>query len=178
MSSLRQSYGRVSDTKGIVLRSATDDGIIGLNHDAAVDGSITPVKFWVQPLPNEFFELTKTTVGISDSGNPSVQDYGSIVGPLANGIQFFIELNGQEILFGPPIDSNVELINRAPEVQEIQFSGSVRLRVHTFDLLDHTSRGVTLNGATNDKFGVVIRDDLSSLVTHTFTIKGYSFVGL
>lgn len=176
MSSLRDSYGKVSGTKGIVLRSATDDGVIGSNNDANVNGSIIPVKFWVQPLVNEIFELTLTTVSISDGGNPAVNDYGGIVGPLTNGIQFFIELDGQEILFGPTITSNRELINRAPTIQQIQFAASIRLRTHTFNLLDHTPAPIILNGALNEKFGIIIQDDLSSLVAHNITIKGRSLL--
>lgn len=174
MSSLRNAYGQVSGTRGIVLRSATVDGIIGNDNNAAVNGAITPVKLWVQPLVNQIFKLSLTTVSLSDGGNPGLDDYGSIVGPLPNGIQFFIELKGQEILFGPPIESNRELINRAPILQEVQFAGSIRLRTHTFNLLDHTIATVNLDGSTNDKFGIIIQDDLSSLSAHNFTIKGTS----
>lgn len=178
MSSLRDSYSMISGNRGFILRSATDNGIVGGDDKANVNGSIIPVKFWVQPEINEIFELVFASIEISDSGNPGLDDYGSIVGPLTNGIQFFVEVNGFEVTFGEPIKSNRELVNLGPISQQLSFSGSTKITTHSFNILDHAPQtaAVKLNGSTNDKFGFIVQDNLLSLLEHTLTIKGSSLI--
>jgi len=173
MSSLRNAYSRVTDSEaGILLRAMTDDGIIGTNSNAAVDGSSTPVKFFIQPLQTTEFLVSQVAIEISSSGNPGIDDYGSITGPLTNGLQFFTEIDGVEADFGGPLKSNREVIQLFPNFQEVMFAGSIELRVYTFDVLAHSKSPIRLNGNTFDKFGVIVQDNLSSLVDHSISCKG------
>lgn len=173
MSSLRNSYSRITDSElGIVLRAMTDDGVLGTNANAAVNGSITPVDFWVQPPPTTEFVLNRLAIEVSDGGNPGLDDYGAITGPLPNGIQFFIERDTVKEDFGGPITSNREIVSIFPEVEILPFAGSIQLRLYSFDVFTHSNSPVVLQGNTNDKFGVTIQDNLLTLANHSFSVKG------
>ncbi len=173
MSSLKQSYGRLTNNEiSILLRNMTDDGDPAGNADADVDGSITPVEFFIQPLPTTAFEVVQVTVEISDAGNPGLNDFGNIVGPLANGVQFFIDQKGSRLLFGNPIKTNRSLIGLGPIVQRLPFQGGVEVGTFTFNVFEHAKQGILLSGNTNDKFGIIIQDNLLALEAHTVVVKG------
>lgn len=173
MSSLRNSYSRVTDSEaGILLRAMSDDGIVGGNSSSNVNGSSTAVKFWVEPLPTTEFLISQASIEISSAGNPGLNDYGSITGPLANGLQFFTEIEGVETPFGDPLKSNREVVTLFPRFLEVTFAGSIELRIFGFDVLTHSKSPVRLNGNTNDKFGVIIQDNLLALAAHSVSVKG------
>lgn len=178
MSELKNSYGVITGSTGIVLSAASIDGLVTGNSSANTDGSITPVKFYIQPDINLIYNLSFVSIEISDSGNPAIDDYGSITGPLANGIQFFLEINGVETDFGMAIKTNRELITLGPATQQLSFSGSTKVTTYGFDVLEHAPRSsvIRLSGDTFDKFGFIVQDDLSSLIEHTLTIKGSSII--
>ncbi len=180
MSSLRKNYSKVSGTEvSSFLRQATLDGSLSGNADSNVNGSITPVEFWIQPDTNEIFEIAQISLTLSDSGNPSLEDYGSIIGPLSNGVQMFVELNGVKFNFGTSFKNNKELITLgASEYFKETFSSSVETSTHIFNAKEFAKRlGVRLNGKTQDKFGIRVQDDLTGLTSHVFSVGGSVSLG-
>jgi len=173
MSSLRNDYSRITNSElGVLIRPVSIDGTLGGDTDMMVDGSSVPVKFWVQPLPTTRFIITQASIEISDNGNPELDDYGSVMGPIPNGLQFFTEIDGVENLFPTPLKSNSEIIQLFPDIVIVPFQGSVMLRTHSFDGLEHSHSFIELNGNTNDKFGVIIQDDFTTLTCHSVGVKG------
>ena len=175
MSLLRNSYGRISDSGRVIIRAGTDDGLPDGEQNANVNGSITPVDFYVQPVPGETFAIKHISIEVSDSGNPGIDDYGNIVGPLANGIGFFVELDGVKFQQGTNYHSNRELMNLGPVTQQLDFSGSTKVTIFNFDLASYDERGIVIQGKKNEKFGITINDDLTTLIHHGFNIKGMAF---
>jgi hypothetical protein len=172
MSSLRNNYSRITGSQVQNLsRLLTVDGTRDADPNSNVDGT-SPVKFWIQPEPGSIYELSQATIEVSDVGNPNLDDYGSIVGPLANGIQFFVELNGVELPFGPALKSNRSLIALLPNFQVSSFSSNEELRIYSLDILTHSKAPIRLNGNTDDKFGIIVRDNLSALSAHTTSVRG------
>ena len=175
MSKLRDSYGRISGSRRIIIRTATDDGIIGGNEDANVNGLITPVDFYIQPVINETFEITHLSVEISDSGNPGISDYGSVAGPLANGIELFIELDGNRVPLGVPYKSNKQIMSLGATHEQLTFSGSTKVTIYHFDFLKYSNSGVIIHGKHLEKLGMSVNDDLSALISHTISFKGSGY---
>lgn len=172
MSSLRNAYHRVALSQfNFLQRNLTTNGLLTGNENANVNGSVTPVKFYTQPPTGIFYNIVAGVFAVSDGGSTSINDYGAIDGPLANGVQVFIEKDGVETLIGNPIKSNRGLHDIGPNIQTTAFS-AVDLRVYNFDIFNYYPRGIQLNGNTNDKFGVIIQDDISTLNTHTVGVKG------
>ncbi len=173
MSSLRNTYSQITGTEvSTLLRIMTLDGDPMGDGDMAVDGSITPVEFFIQPSVGLQFHSTITSIEVSDSGTPVLEDYGSITGPLANGIQFFIDFNGVITDIFAPIKSNRDLLNLAPDLSRADFAGNQSVEIYTFDIKRHSDSFVNLYSSTADRFGVRIQDDLTSLEAHSVTVKG------
>ncbi len=175
MSSLRNSYDRiVNDKSNLFTAFITDDGTgnDASNENLNTDGSITPVKFWIEPEDNQVMVIQQVSFTISDGGAPAYSDYGSIAGPLANGTIFFIEQNGVERFISRPIDENDDLIPLSKTFDIITFNAE---RIIVFrDLFSEYSEGIRLDGAKNEKFGVYIRDNLAPLTEHNCHVKGYT----
>tara|TARA_R110000822_G_scaffold84867_3_gene199045 strand:- start:26086 stop:26562 length:477 start_codon:yes stop_codon:yes gene_type:complete len=150
----------------------TIDGNSTGDSNAAVDGSITPVRFYVQPPPNLKFELVQVSIEVSDSGLLNIDSYGNVAGPLANGIQFFTIFNGVEKLDLNPFRSNRQLITLGPTVTQVPFAGNVNVNTYSFNVWEHIEQGPVISGNNNDRFGVIIQDDLRDLMNHTITVKG------
>lgn len=178
MSLLRENYlypsGGVSPSHVPTTRFLTSDGSILGSKDMGVNGAITPVDFYVKPEANETLLMSAITVLISDSGNTSYLDYGSVSGPLANGVQLFF---GNDVVpfipIEPPIVSNYEYSVRSRYYDIIQYSGSTRTVLFK-DIFSAFSKSVILDGKLGERLGFRIQDDLSSLLVHEATLKGSS----
>lgn len=174
MSSLRNNYDRLTPgSKTAFSLFLTDDGTgdFTANENLDADGSVTPLKFWLQPKPEEIMVLSHVAVTLSDTGTPTNSDYGGVPGPLANGTVFFIERNGQERFIGRTLNENDDYI---PISRTFDIVGFVSVRVLVYrDILSEYSNGLRLDGSKNEKFGLYIRDDLSTLTEHNCFVKGY-----
>ena len=176
MSSLRNNYGRVAlPPRNPFNFSLTDDGTQTGGKDAAVDGSVTPVDFFFTAIPTLCLTLNRIGCIISDVGNSNFQDYGSVTGPLANGVEFFVVLDGNENVFNTKVQRTIDYLSLGSSVNFVELSGSDRIVTYSFALLEY-SQGVTLNGNRGDKFGVRINDNLTGLSVHECFINGYSTI--
>lgn len=137
-----------------------------------VNGSVTPVEFFYQPVANDRALLFDFSIQIGDAGNTSENDYGSIIGPLANGIQFYARLDGVEIDFGTPVVRAAQFFARGANVEFVELSGNKRIAHYLFSFFGK-SDGTALNGQNGDRFGVRVRDNLSTLSVHTMSIGGF-----
>ena len=69
MSSLRQTYRKIAPGPITpILRPMTLDGLAMGDGDQAVDGSITPVRFYVQPPDNDDWRISAFTMAVSGTG--------------------------------------------------------------------------------------------------------------
>lgn len=176
MSSLRNSYDRVSYTRGFFLRNLTLTGEFGGGEDANVNGSVTPVEFFVAPAANQTFLIEALHIILSDAGNPSVDGYGNIAGPLANGTQIFAELNNNVVNLGSPLVDNQLFLSLGELKPRVSFSGNIQVAQYdiTFPppLNVNDFSGLQLFGERGDRFGIRVQDDLTTLQSHVFTATG------
>lgn len=176
MSSLRQNYGKIASVvpnrELPIFRPFTSDGTLTGSRDMNVDGSITPQTFYLQPDVNFEYSILGLSVRVTDGGNPAYDDYGSVSGPLTNGVTFFAEQGGSEVPLTPNIKRNVDWLEFGPEIHVTQFGGSVRFTTYVLNF-SNFSTGITLNGAKDEKFGCRVNDDLTSLVNHEIGVQGH-----
>ena len=176
MSELRDNYGKISNTTGWFILSGTVDGQQGSDNDAAVNGSITPVDFFISPPADTTYEIFAVSLEISDSGAPALSDYGSVAGPLANGTLVFAVMGGVEVPLSAPVKENRDLITLGPNSSRFEYTASVTVTTYEFNLLETATSGILIQGNKGDSIGFRIADDLSSLINHSITIKGISYV--
>jgi len=174
-SSLRNSYHRQTPaSKDAFVRPVTDDGTILGASSLAINGSLTPVEFWIQPTSIEFMTIEQINVVISDVGGPAATDYGNLSGPLANGLQFFVDLViGKSDLVPVCLHSNQELVLISSTFDVSDFAAGSRVLKYR-DLLNEYSVGFELDGSRDEKLGVRVQDDLSALGVHRCFIKGFT----
>lgn len=172
MSSLRNNYHRQSSgRKKPFSRYCSSDGSPGGEGHMGVNGSITPVEFYVAPEPGEIMVVDHVAVVLSDNGVPAHNDYGNIPGPLPNGTVFFTVINGVYQQLVSVFNENDDFVSTSSSFDLIDFSNTVRMLVYR-NLVSDYSEGVKLNGDNGDRFGVKIQDDLTTLLEHKCKIKG------
>ncbi len=140
--------------------------------NANVDGSVTPQIFQVGPPENETWIISRMMIHIEDTGGTATNKYGS-VNQLANGTIIRTNISGVIYNFtDEPVDSNADWGEYNYDVTYLNFGGGNANEVIN-------SRWTFSNGGAyvkleyGDSFQVVIQDDISALVEHTFLIHGY-----
>lgn len=185
MSDLRKNYSQVSLTEiPTLIRTLTDNGLLSGSALSNVDGSATPVEFWIEPSfgslsGNELeFELFSITVQLTSAGNNAVTSYGGLP-ELTNGVQFFVERDGVQSPFGPPFISNENLVTLGQQVTRVDYSGNVQIETYSFNTKTHAEVGIKLrirNGVP-EKFGYVVQDNLTALLAHRVIVRGSIKIG-
>ena len=183
-SSLRGSFPRITgELQGLsglyYNRFLTSDGDPDGPNSFAVDGSITPVEFYVAPDPGYYWSVDEIQLVIADGGSPDWDDYGNIIGPLPNGCTFFAEYDGVRIDF-PPIQRNTDYMTSASGFQFFELAGGgtgPRIMMYNELLTKHAppaQYNFLFDGdsAGGDRFGFVVNDDLTTLDYHRCRAKG------
>ena len=136
--------------------------------NANVDGSTTPVKFWLE-CTTGVIELHRLIVYVQDAGNFSATDYGTIA-TLANGVEVQTLNSGGTLLshFDHTIKSNAEWAAHCFDIDYISFgTGDNSMAVRwTFSKGGHPiilQRG--------EQFAVTVNDDLTGLTTHSLVVQ-------
>lgn len=173
MSSLKQSYDKIADPRKFpIQRPFTLDGTLTGDNNMNVNGSVTPVEFYFQAEPNRMVYINKLGFLVSDAGNTDFDNYGSLPGPLTNGITLYTIIDGVEIPLTPVIKKTADYFGIGALAQFVDLSGSSRLANYTFSLFDY-SEGIILNGDDGDILGIRINDNLTGLDLHNSSLDGY-----
>lgn len=144
------------------------------NASGVGDFSVTPATFFVRPGLNNRLILTTFSINISGSGSKwSLSDYGDVAGGVTNGV------NIQQVIGGVTTDifgtrrmrRNRDWLSSFQELQT--FSGNktddVFLKVITFF---PTNSGDYLLLKDNDELRVILNDNFSTLMEHSFQVRG------
>ena len=168
----------MSDNKTPFYRHLTDDGLEGdgSNFNANVNGSVTPVPFYAGPASGKIWRVERMIVSIEDNAVFNAEDYGGI-STLSNGILVQRVRSGvgdtviTDLLDGRPIKSMVNWASFCYDGTYSDFgAGNNFYEVRwTFS---KTGTPLKLSGHRQEKLVATIRDNLSTLVSHTFHIQG------
>lgn len=168
----------MSDNKTPFYRHLTDDGLVGdgSNFSANVNGSVTPVNFYAGPASGKVWRIERMIISIEDNAVFNAENYGGI-STLSNGILVRKLRSGPtdtvilDLLDGRPVTSMVKWASFCYDGQYSDFgSGNNFYEVRwTFS---RSGTPLKLSGHNQEKLVVTVRDDLSTLVSHTFHIQG------
>jgi hypothetical protein len=160
--------------KAIICRQAdtVGDGTGSINMN--VDGSVTPVVFRIKPPLTEVYRFAWWMLTIEDSGAFDSSGWGNNGGvPLTNGMLFQKSINGVVTpLFNCAIKSHIDLASMVVDFNHHAFGTGNEFVAARWKITD-TGQYFRLDGATNDELQIVIRDNLTHLVSQRVRVSGY-----
>lgn len=172
-----------------VIALSTDGSGIGVETDLSlIVGSLAdPVDAFVQARPDGDIYFTTVNIFVEGSGNISLEDFGDISGGLVNGLGSFIENEGVKTpITEIPLRTNISLIrfgtltpglggdDTAFRGKQAQGAGDTFYNpVWDLKRLSAGGEGVVLAAGTNQRMGVTIQDDMTSLISFDILFEGY-----
>lgn len=131
----------------------------------SVNGSVTPVDFFIQPPSGELWIVDYVTLLLIDPGTMSAAVFGSLVGALANGLELIEKVNSVESIY-TNVQDNADLAQCffGGTLSGVSPSGGADLGF--LDTVDKVTGRmcfdgkVTLDGDDNDQLILRVNDDL------------------
>jgi hypothetical protein len=140
-----------------------------------VDGSITPVLFYIQPPSNEKYRLRRMNVHAIDANWNNALQYGALGAALANGIKIYVR-DDSGIIKDYTRDMTIK---RTHDWALLAGVDSVNIGAATADplLVRWTfARGasdIIIDGSNNERLIVEIPDDLTGLDEQLCEVQGF-----
>jgi hypothetical protein len=163
----------------------TTDGTGAGSNDMTIDGSSSPVDFFVKASEDYDIYIKAISIIIGDGGSPALNKYGAL-SELTNGVQwcmFSQEVGLYELHDG--IKTNLEFIRIGVDtgaigsgveayLADVSGGGTEKSYIPTIDLQETfgLKYGVRLRKGTTDKLIFTVRDNLSGLTTHNAITYG------
>jgi hypothetical protein len=156
----------------------------GITTNLSVDGSVVSVDAFVGPPVNGDLYITTANILIADSGVISLNRFGNITSGLNNGIEFFVETASERIITSIPLKSNFDFIRIGTLTEGIGSKNDAYQLSNTdpdnddgynpvIDFTRISPLGIRLIKDTQDKIGLVINDDITSVSTFNVIITGF-----
>lgn len=124
------------------------------------------------------YDVHQVLVVISDNAKFVQDGYGAIAaGTIVNGPRFYVDLVGQArryLLSGYRAVHNYDWVAMTEHVTITDFSGLAQTMTVSFDI--RADYGCPLTLMPGDKIGVELNDNFSTLVSHTFGLRGQIFI--
>lgn len=146
------------------------------NGSQKVNGSTTPVLFYIQPSPNEKYTLRRMNVEAIDGNFNNAAQYGALGVPLPNGIKIYVEVNGGALIKDYTKDITVKrnhdwALLAGVDSTVIGGAGNDALLARwTFAL---GGGDIILDGSKNERLVIEIPDDLSGLTDQLAFVQGF-----
>jgi len=144
--------------------------------NANVNGSIKSVSFKINPLSAGSVKLVRLVMSIHGGPSTSTGSYGARNTALTNGVQIgmFAKVDDSlvvDYLKGTPIKSSAEWVAQGLVVDPEAWGGSNKTQLLRWTFPRDMGVPLLKKGGPN-YFGVKIRDDLSTVIDHRFTLYG------
>lgn len=141
--------------------------------DANLDFSVTPGEFYIQPASNEILWVSRFALTLADAGVPSDSDFGAL-STLTNGIDFRVTINGvtTSIVAGNKVRTNRGLLGISENTTLISLGGNAFFLQAQGVFVSSLGIPVSLFGDANDRFSVVLNDNLLGLNMLRFVVSG------
>ncbi len=159
-------------------RPVTENGLPNGNYDLAVDGSETPVDFYIEALEGERLSVARFLISIRSATNIGVNEYGDLA-ELSNGlyIYFYDATTGLtlDLIYPLSIKRNEDWGRWCYDSQPIAIGPTQNTQTWQarWTLAKYNPKnpyGIVME--EGDRIGVRIRDDLSGLAGHTVIAEG------
>jgi hypothetical protein len=163
----------------------------GQTTDLRVNGSLdSPVEAFIGAEAGADIYINTISVVITDSaasGGIYLNEFGAIVGGLTNGIVPFFQNKGDKLAFAErPLYTNFDFVRigtLTPQVGQDQLAFRIQAERNsndyayaaTWDMtrLSPYGLGLRLSAGTNQKLGIDVRDDITSLSGFEILATGY-----
>lgn len=145
------------------------------DKSGAIDGSVIPVMFKIQPVPNQAIDINRLVVNIKDDGPMDAGRYGNNL-VLPNGLTVCAYERGTDriivdMMDGVPVKTNNDWRLASSDMSISAFGIGTDSLTIQWDL----TNPLTL---TNDEyFGIAVRDNLFPLTDQTFFVEGQYLKG-
>lgn len=128
-----------------------------LSTNLAVNGSVTPVPFTIQPATGSLFTIYQLILNAYGTGNITLPTDFWNFAPLTNGLSSEIRMNGVTAVAVGIIKNNFDLIQYLGGEFLGKQLGSNNIIRGQFDI----NPPLTLNGNRGDYFRIIVNDDLT-----------------
>jgi hypothetical protein len=146
------------------------DGTGAINHNG--DYSAAPITIYFEA--QYLFEIYNVLINISCASKTYQDKYGDITDGLTNGIKFYISTPGSPVdiplLYNAGVKQNYEWLEITHDVEITQWEGNPQTISISLCMVD--CFGIPLSISPGEIIKVVLNDDFSTLVNHSFRISG------
>lgn len=162
-------YIGMGNTKPLIFKALRNSSN---SDELAIDGSVTPVEFYITPDTNENWIITEWSIIVRDGKGFTTGAIGSN-GVLTNGLQILFESNSVQT---PILDYTIKT---NADIFETTYDTKIETAGNDFDILvarwnfNDIGSLIKLNSATTDKLIVKVQDNLTSLTSLKIKVKGY-----
>jgi len=144
--------------------------------NAAVNGSVTPAQFFIQPPPGKSFFIKGLDIRVVDAGLLLPEGYGALAA-LSTGIQLLrYKPEPVNMLDGVNVVRHYDWLTFSQGRSWADTTGLGVTNNNTFTCHVKFPEAVFLDGGSGDRMAVIISDDLTGLVQHYFRAVGYESV--
>lgn len=144
------------------------------NYNATGDYSTGITDFYYQVPSGNIYDLYSLIISVSDNLSFNQGDYGGIVGGLINGVKivyYSSTFNIERVLLsGIAFKKNYEWLQITANTDLTTFAGTAQTLKIIFNIQD--DYGQPFHLISGDRFIVRLNDNFTSLVGHTFGIRG------
>jgi hypothetical protein len=170
--SISVNQSSTGSQKELVFFRLSTDGNGAGETDMAVDGSVTPVEFYVQPPVGEIWRIARSMIYIQDEKGFDVGTWGSGL-ILTNGHKVEIKHNGvvNDIL-GFNLKTSGDISSIAYDTRLDTFGNADDILVGRWTFT-RAGQFIRLDGDKGDYFKVIVNDDLSDLSAQYIQVQGY-----
>ena len=138
------------------------------------DYSSEPGILYIQPQAEEVYGIWRLIIQIWDERNFNADNYGSMSGPLINGVRLqMVDDSGPfaDLIGGAAVKANAHWGQVCYDVVPVSYgTGDDFLTVRwDFSL---SGRPLILKGDANERIEITLQDDLTALNGHTFMFQG------
>ena len=170
----RDNPGIPSQNSVYQIMSTNGDGTGTLSQN--VDGSITPVLFYIQPPSGEKYTLRRMNVHAIDGNWNNALQYGALGGALTVGIKIYTEVNGGALIKDYTNDITIKRTHDwalLAGVDSINIGGAVADPLIVRWTFARGACDIVLDGSKNERLVIEIGDDLEGLDDQLAMVQGF-----
>lgn len=146
------------------------------NDNLAVDGSVTPISYKLQPESNQIMRVVSWSIYIQDEKGFTITEFASMDTVLANGLEIKANINNNyENILGFNLCSNSCIMSVTYDLKLEDFGGSGTddVLMAKWNLADSCGQMLRLDGSQGEFLEIIVNDDLTSISNIYVTTQGY-----
>ncbi len=131
--------------------------------------------FYIQPPAAVDYFITRLVIGVEDTTGMQAEEYGNLGAALTNGITVRLQDSGGTVLDltdGLPVKTNAGWGQLCYDVDLKSWGAGNELLLVRWTF-ERAGQPLRLEGEDSGRLEVVLNDDFTGLLAHTFQVQGY-----